>query len=134
MPISPASQRSRSRRGDRPDDRRETMNEARTSRRWRARLAAVTLTAGLLTAAASVSAPAGTASAPAKAPVPRISDIGKYAVGTTTRTFVDSTRPTEGVAPNRTLFTAIYYPAQGQPTDQPVQNALPEIGRASCRE
>ncbi|HMG25756.1 MAG TPA: dienelactone hydrolase family protein [Acidimicrobiia bacterium] len=102
------------------------MNEARTSRRWRARLAAVTLAAGLLTAAASVSAPAGTASAPAKAPVPRISDIGKYAVGTTTRTFVDSTRPTEGVAPNRTLFTAIYYPAQGQPTDQPVQNALPD--------
>jgi len=102
------------------------MNEARTPRRWRARLAALTFAAGLGTAAAGVGAPAATASAPTKAPAPRASDTGTYAVGMTTRTFVDSTRPTEGVAPNRTLPTAIYYPARGQPTDQPVQNAPPD--------
>jgi len=102
------------------------MNEARTPRRWSARLAAAALAAGLFTAAAGVSAPAATASAPAKAPVPKASDIGTYAVGMTTRTFADNTRPTEGVAPSRTLPTAIYYPAQGQPADQPVENAPPD--------
>jgi dienelactone hydrolase len=101
------------------------MNEVRTPRRWRARLAAVTVSAGLVTGVAVVGAPAVTASGPTKPNAPKVADIGKYAVGMTTRTFVDSSRPTEGVAPNRTLLTAIYYPAQGPPTDQPVQNAPP---------
>lgn len=102
------------------------MNEARTPRRWRARLAAVAVTAGLFTAVAGISAPAVTASAPTKSPAPKAADIGKYAVGMTTRTFVDSTRPTEGVSQSRTLFTAIYYPAQGPPADQPVNSAPPD--------
>lgn len=102
------------------------MNDARTPRRWRVRLAAVTLAAGVFTAVAGVSAPAATASAPTKSRAPTVADIGKYAVGMTTRTFVDGSRPTEGVAPNRTLLTAIYYPAQGPPTDQAVQNAPPD--------
>ena len=71
------------------------MNEARSPRRWRVRRP------------------------------PTVADIGKYAVGMTSRTFVDSSRPTEGVASNRTLLTAIYYPAQGPPTGQTVQNAPP---------
>jgi dienelactone hydrolase len=100
------------------------MNEARTPRRRRARLAAVTLAAGLFMAVAGVSAPA-TASAPTKSAAPRVADIGTYVVGMTTRTFVDSSRPTQDVAPNRTLLTAIYYPAQGPPARQAVQNAPP---------
>jgi predicted dienelactone hydrolase len=103
------------------------MSEVHTpSRRWRARLAAVTVAAGLFTAVAGVSAPAAPASAPVKPPAPKVGDTGKYAVGMTSRTFVDSTRPTEGVASNRTLLTAIYYPAQGPPTGQAVQNAPPD--------
>ena len=101
------------------------MNEVRTPRRWRARLAAVTVSAGLVTGIAFVGTPAVTASVPTKSNAPKVADIGKYSVGMSTRTLVDSSRPTEGVAPNRTLLTAIYYPAQGPPTDQPVQNAPP---------
>ena len=101
------------------------MNEVRTPRRWRARLAAVTVTAGLVMAVTVVGAPAVTASAPTKSTAPKVADIGKYAVGMTTRTFVDSSRPTEGIASSRALLTAIYYPAQGPPTDQPVENAPP---------
>jgi dienelactone hydrolase len=102
------------------------MIEARTSRRWRARLAAATVAAGLVTAVAGVSAPAVTATAPSKSRAPKVAAIGKYAVGMKTQTFVDSTRPTEGVAQNRSLQTAIYYPAQGPPTAEPVENARPD--------
>jgi dienelactone hydrolase len=97
-------------------------------RRWRARLAAVTAVVGLLTATASVTAPAVIAgTAPPKPQAPKVAAIGKYAVGMKTQTFVDSTRPTEGTyLPSRSLLTAIYYPAQGPPTDQPVQDAPPD--------
>lgn len=102
------------------------MIEARRPRRWRARLAAVTVVAGVLTAGAGMTAPASTATAPNKARPPKIAAIGKYAVGMKTQTFVDNSRPTEGIAPSRTLLTAIYYPAQGPPTDQAVANAPPD--------
>jgi dienelactone hydrolase len=102
------------------------MIEARTPRRWRARLAAITVAAGLVTAVAGLTAPTVTANAPAKSRAPKVAEIGKYAVGMKTTTLVDSSRPTEGVAPNRSLSTAIYYPAQGPPTDQPVENAPPD--------
>jgi dienelactone hydrolase len=97
-------------------------------RRWRARLAAAAVAVGLLTAAASVTAPAVTAGTePSKSQPPKVAAIGKYAVGTKTLTFVDSTRPTEGTnLPSRSMLTAIYYPAQGPPTDQPVLDAPPD--------
>ena len=106
------------------------MIEARRPRRWRARLAAVTVVAGVFTAAASVTAPAITATAPNKARPPKVAAIGKYAVGMKTQTFVDNSRPTEGIGPSRTLLTAIYYPAQGPPTDQPAANAPPDTSGA----
>jgi dienelactone hydrolase len=104
------------------------MIEVRTPRphRWRARLAAATVAAGLFTVVAGVTAPAVTATAPTKTTPPKVAAIGKYAVGMKTQTFVDSSRPTEGIAPNRTLQTAIYYPAQGPPTAEPVEKAPPD--------
>jgi dienelactone hydrolase len=102
------------------------MTEARRPRRWRARLAAVTVVAGVFTAGAAVSGPAITATAPTKARPPKVAAIGKYAVGMKTQSFADNSRPTEGVGPGRTLLTAIYYPAQGPPTDQAVANAPPD--------
>ncbi len=107
------------------------MIEARKPRRWRARLAAVTVVAGVLTAGAGITAPAVTATAPSKARPPKVAAIGKYAVGMRTETFVDSSRPTDANGdvpgtPTRTLLTAIYYPAQGAPTEKPVENAPPD--------
>jgi dienelactone hydrolase len=102
------------------------MIEARRPRRWRARLAAVTVVAGVFTAVGTATAPAITATAPSKARPPKVAAIGKYAVGMKTQSFADNSRPTEGVGPGRTLLTAIYYPAQGPPTDQPVSNAPPD--------
>jgi len=103
------------------------MREVRTPpRRWRARLAAVAVTAGLFTAVTGVTAPGLTARAPAKTRPPRVADIGKFAVGMKTATYVDSTRPTEGVSSSRSMFTAIYYPTQGPSSAQPVQNAPPD--------
>jgi dienelactone hydrolase len=107
------------------------MIEARRPRRWRARLAAVTVAAGMFTAGAGVTAPAITATAPSKARPPRVAAIGQYAVGMRTETFVDSSRPTDANGdvpgkPTRTLLTAIYYPAQGAPTEKPVENAPPD--------
>jgi dienelactone hydrolase len=102
------------------------MIEARTPPRWRTRLAAATVVAGLLTAVTGATAPAVTATAPNKTRPPKVAAIGKYAVGMKSRTFIDSTRPTEGVAQNRSLLTALYYPAQGPPTDQPIENAPPD--------
>jgi dienelactone hydrolase len=104
------------------------MVEARTPRRWRARVAAVAVAVGVVTGAASVAPAVGASAAPAKAPRPKVAAMGKYAVGTISQTFVDTTRPTDpnGSAPalpSRTLPTAIYYPAQGPPTDLPVENA-----------
>ena len=103
------------------------MIEARTPRRWRARLAVVTVVAGLFATGVVATAPAVTASsATTKAQPPKVAQLGKFAVGLRTETFVDSTRPTENVAPTRTLKTAIYYPAQGTPTDTPIANAPPD--------
>jgi dienelactone hydrolase len=102
------------------------MIEARRPRRWRARLAAVTVVAGVFTAVGTATAPAITATAPSKARPPKVAAIGKYAVGMKTQSFADNSRPTEGIGPGRTLLTAIYYPAQGPPTDQPVSNAPPD--------
>jgi dienelactone hydrolase len=103
------------------------MIEARsTPRRWRARLAAVTVTAGLFTAVTGVAAPAVTATAPAKSRPPEVAAIGKYAVGVKTQTFTDTTRPTEGIGSSRSLQTAIFYPAQGRPTTEPVESARPD--------
>ncbi len=99
------------------------MIEVRTPRRWRARLAAATLTVGLLTTGTVATAPGVTASTTAKAQPPKVAPLGKYAVGVRTETFVDTTRPTEGIGPSRTLKTAIYYPAQGTPAATPVDNA-----------
>jgi dienelactone hydrolase len=97
-------------------------------RRWRARLAAAAVAVGLLTATASATAPAAIAGTePSKSQPPKVAAIGKYAVGMKTQTFVDSTRPTEGInLPSRSLLTAIYYPALGPPTAQPVQDAPPD--------
>src|SRR5947208_1271778 len=130
MPTSPALRRCRSRRSDRLNDRRGTMIEARTPRRWRARLAVVTVVAGLFTTGVVATAPAVTASSATKAQPPKVAQLGKYAVGLRTETFVDSTRPTENVAATRTLKTAIYYPAQGTPTDTPIANAPPDTKNA----
>jgi predicted dienelactone hydrolase len=106
------------------------MIEARTPRGWRARLAAATLAVGVVTAGTTLTATAGTAStAPTKSQPPKVAPIGKYAVGMVSETFVDGSRPTDPngddvpAAPNRTLKTAIYYPANGTPTDKPVENA-----------
>lgn len=104
------------------------MIEVRTPRWWRARLAAAALTVGLLTTGAVATAPAVTASPSGHAETPTIASIGKYTVGMRTETFVDTTRPTEGIGPSRTLRTAIYYPAQGPPGDTPVANAPPDTG------
>jgi fermentation-respiration switch protein FrsA (DUF1100 family) len=56
--------------------------------------------------------------------------VGTYAVGRTIQTFVDDSRPTMAAgtfpgAPNRTLLTTIYYPAQGTPGDAVVDDARP---------
>jgi alpha-beta hydrolase superfamily lysophospholipase len=77
---------------------------------------------GTLVAAASVAAaaPAVSAAAPAK----------PYAVGTHTFDFVDETRPTPPNgsypgAPSRTLPTLLMYPAEGDPSEPPVEDARP---------
>ena len=106
------------------------MIEARRPSRWRVRLAAVTVVAGLFTAGIVATAPAVTARSVTKAQPPKVAQLGKYAVGMRTETFVDSSRPTENVAPTRTLKTAIYYPAQGAPTDTPIANAAPDTKNA----
>jgi predicted dienelactone hydrolase len=107
------------------------MIEARVPRRWRARLAVVTVVAGLLATGVVTTAPAVTAtSVTTKAQPPKVAQLGKYAVGMRTETFVDSTRPTENVAPTRTLKTAIYYPAQGAPNGTPIANAPPDAKNA----
>ncbi len=107
------------------------MIEARTPRRWRARLAVVTVVAGLCATGVVATAPGVTAiSVTTKAQPPKVAQLGKFAVGLRTETFVDSTRPTENVAPTRMLKTAIYYPAQGTPTDTPIANAPPDTKNA----
>src|SRR5204863_2931932 len=125
-PARPGVRSRRGRRGCRLNGRRGTMIEARTPRRWRARLAVVTVVAGLFTTGVVATAPAVTASSATKAQPPKVAQLGKYAVGLRTETFVDSTRPTENVAATRTLKTAIYYPAQGAPTDNPTPTAPPD--------
>jgi dienelactone hydrolase len=67
------------------------------------------------------------------APPPAEPD-GPFAAGTTTRTFVDPTRPTaangdQPMLPSRTLRTSIYYPAVGPPGGRAVFDAAPVSGR-----
>jgi dienelactone hydrolase len=86
---------------------------------------------GLVAGGGSLAPAAAGATAPAKAPRPKVAPIGKFAVGVMSQKFVDSTRPTipNGSAPaqpSRTLLTAIYYPAQGAPAEKPVENATPD--------
>src|SRR4029453_19518247 len=97
--------------------RRGTMIERRTPRRRRARLATVIVAVGIVAGSVSL-APGVTAAAPAKAPPRTVAPVGAYAVGVTSKTFVDSTRPTDAngrapALPTRTLLTAIYYPPGG---------------------
>jgi len=89
------------------------MIEARTPRRWRARLAVVTVVAGLFTTGVVATAPAVSASSVTKAQPPKVAQLGKYAVGLRTETFVDSTRPTEirGVPIAEGDKVVMWYPA-----------------------
>jgi dienelactone hydrolase len=103
------------------------VNEARTVRRWTGRVGGLILAVGIVAGSASV-VPGVTAAAPAKAARPTVARIGTYAVGVMSKTFVDTTRPTDAngsapALPTRTLLTAIYYPAEGAPSDKPVENA-----------
>jgi pimeloyl-ACP methyl ester carboxylesterase len=68
---------------------------------------------------------AGVPAAPAGADSSRLAAEGTYAVGVRTETFVDRSRPTAANgtypgAPDRTLVTTVWYPAEGTPgsTDQ----------------
>jgi predicted dienelactone hydrolase len=104
------------------------MFERRTSRRSRGRVATVIVVVGIVAGSASVARGATAVAARAKTAPPTVASIGAYAVGVTSKTFVDTTRPTDanGTAPalpTRTLLTAIYYPADGTPSDKPVENA-----------
>ena len=73
---------------------------------------------------------------PAETPAPSAAqsaiDIGRtYAVGTHTLTFVDNTRATSpngsfAGAPNRTLPTQVWYPAEGTVGDPPKSDAAPD--------
>jgi dienelactone hydrolase len=103
------------------------MIERRTPRRRRARLATVIVAVGIVAGSVSL-APGATAAAPAKAAPRTVAPVGTYAVGVMSKTFVDTTRPTDAngrapALPTRTLLTAIYYPAEGTPSDKPVANA-----------
>jgi dienelactone hydrolase len=103
------------------------MIEHSTPCRRRARLATVIVAVGIVAGSMSI-APGVTAAAPANAAPRTVAPIGTYAVGVMSTTFVDTTRPTDanGTAParpDRTLLTAIYYPAGGTPSDKPVENA-----------
>jgi dienelactone hydrolase len=103
------------------------MFECHTPRRWRARLATVLVAVGIVAGSGSV-APRVTGAAPSKTAPPAVAPIGTYAVGVTSKMFVDTTRSTDPngrapVLPTRTLLTAIYYPAEGTPSDKPVENA-----------
>jgi dienelactone hydrolase len=74
------------------------------------------------------SAPAPTTTAP---PVVRLAIDHEYAVGVHTVTYVDTSRSTSpngdfGGAPSRTLPTAIYYPAEGDPGGPAQPDAPPD--------
>jgi dienelactone hydrolase len=86
------------------------------------------------TAPAPTTAPA-TTNAPVAAPpttsLKALDTRRRYAVGTRTLTFVDSSRPTSpngdfGGAPNRTLPTELWYPAVGDPAAAPAVDATPD--------
>jgi dienelactone hydrolase len=104
------------------------MIEGRTPRSRYARLARAIVAVGIVAGSASI-APGATAFAAQTKTAPRtVAPIGTYAVGVTSKTFVDTTRPTDAngsapALPTRTLLTAIYYPAEGTPSDKPVENA-----------
>jgi fermentation-respiration switch protein FrsA (DUF1100 family) len=59
---------------------------------------------------------------------PAVEATGPYAVGTRSVTFVDDSRPTKAIgsfpgAPNRTLVTDFWYPAEGDPAAAPAADA-----------
>ncbi|HLM18513.1 MAG TPA: hypothetical protein VK549_11880, partial [Acidimicrobiia bacterium] len=69
--------------------------------------------------------------APARASLSALDTSRRYAVGTTTRTFVDSSRTTSANgafagAPTRTLPTEFWYPAQGGIGGEPLSDATPD--------
>jgi predicted dienelactone hydrolase len=71
-------------------------------------------------AGAADATPGADAAAGADAAFPDAGPVGPFAVGVTTRTWVDSTRPTpqngsEPAKASRTLATEVWYPAAGDP-------------------
>ena len=88
----------------------------------------VVVAIGLLAGSLALGAPGATAAPATSAHLKHQS--GPYAVGVRSYTFVDKTRPTARNntypgAPTRTLPTALYYPAKGDPTAAAVENARP---------
>jgi dienelactone hydrolase len=83
-------------------------------------------TTGAPTTTAVTAAPATTA-----APLKAIDTGRRYAVGTRSLTFVDSSRDTSpngsfGGAPTRTIPTELWYPAEGASGGDPVADATPD--------
>jgi dienelactone hydrolase len=92
-----------------------------------------TSTTAAPTSTAPTSAPVGEPStrAPATASQSALDTSRRYAVGTTTRTFVDSSRTTSANgsfvgAPTRTLPTEFWYPAQGTAGGDGAADATPD--------
>ena len=90
-----------------------------------------TSTAPTTAAAPATSAPASTP--PTSAPAKPLDTTRRYAVGTRTLTFEDTSRTTSangefGGAPTRTLPTEFWYPAQGAAGGGPVADAAPDKG------
>jgi predicted dienelactone hydrolase len=107
--------------------RQETLIQRLAPRRRRGRVATVIVAVGIVAGSAIVE-PGVTVAAPAKAAPRTVAPIGTYAVGVTSKMFVDTTRPTDAngrapALPTRTLLTAIYYPAEGTSSEKPVENA-----------
>jgi hypothetical protein len=107
---------------------RKTGRGAETHRR-RDRLAVVDRVRAIAAAIATLVAAAAPAAAPPAVAGAKAS-TKPYAVGTHSFTFVDASRPTSpngsypGV-PSRTLPTLLMYPAKGDPTVAPVEDAPP---------
>ena len=84
-----------------------------------------------LGAAACTGSEAAAPAAPSSSTATTVPDPDRvYAVGRRSETFVDSTRETRSVSgaivlPRRTLPTLLLYPADGEPGDEPVDDAPP---------
>ncbi|HEU5306657.1 MAG TPA: hypothetical protein VFW97_04975 [Acidimicrobiia bacterium] len=97
---------------------------------------ATSRSAGPSTTAAATTAPTTTGAT--VTPPPSTADTAidtqrRYAVGTRTLTFVDSSRSTSpngsfAGAPTRTLPTELWYPAEGDPGADPAPDATPDRG------